>query len=164
MVRHMFESPPSGLTRRQLLVRSGSAYILLAGTLGARARGAEAAPADGIALSATRQATYVAVLGAVAADPGTGLGGAHVAATGDQFAGYYAQATGSFRDYADVTLDQLESEAGFAALDGATARSALREWTAAGPRQGLAASALTLASLTFEEDELRQVGYVLEPA
>lgn len=147
-----------------MLVRSGSAYLLFAGTLAGRARADAGAVADGAALSAGRQATYAAVLGAVAADPGTGLVRACVADTADQFAGYYTQASASFRAYADVTLDELESKASFSALDGAAARAALRDWTAAGARQGLAASALTLASLTFEEDELRQVGYVLEPA
>src|SRR5438874_1336929 len=72
-----------------------------------------------------------------------------------------------------VQLDRVEAEAGgFAALQAPDARDLLLAWSGAGepdgtagdPRRTLAASALTLASLRFEEDELRQVGYTLELA
>ena len=166
-------SPPSsdGVTRRQLLVRSGGAYLVLYGAL-ARAAFAEDA-ADPLALSGARTATIAAVLAAVAADPGTGLAPDVVGFTTEQFGDYYAAAPDWLRGNVDDTLDRVESEAGgFAALQPPDALAVLQSWSNAGapdgltgdPRRTLAASALTLASLRFEEDELRQVGYTLQPA
>ncbi|MEA2310525.1 MAG: hypothetical protein QOE28_493 [Solirubrobacteraceae bacterium] len=165
--------PPDGVTRRQLLVRGGGAYLVVSGAL-ARSALAEDAIADPLALSGARAATMTAVYGAVAADPGTGLATGVVEDTMRQFGDYYAAAPGALRGYVDDTLDRVESEAagGFAGLPPEDARAVLRSWSAAGapdgatgdPHRTLAASALALASFRFEEDELRQVGYTLEPA
>jgi hypothetical protein len=154
-----------------LLVRSGGACLVLAGA------GTFPAVAYGQvpALSAPREATLSTVLGAIAEDPATGLAPSAVEHTVGRFVRFYEAAPPPFKAYADDTLDRVEAgSAGvrFSALSARTAREVLRSWAAAGPadaevpdrHRALAASALSLASLTFEEDELRQVGYVLAPA
>jgi hypothetical protein len=165
-------TPPSdGVTRRQLLVRSGGAYLILYGAL-ARAAFAEDAVADPLALSAARAATMAAVLGAVAAEPGTGLAPDAVPLTSEFFGDYYAAAPEWVRSGVDDTLDRVASEApGIAALQPAEALSLLQGWSTAGapdgqtgdPRCALAADALNLASFRLD-DEPRDVGYTLQPA
>jgi len=67
------------------------------------------------------------------------------------------------REHAGEVLDRLGAAA-FTVLSAADARTALRDWSLPGAEAGLAAAALDLASLTFEEDELRRVGCDLDPA
>jgi hypothetical protein len=157
------------LTRRDLLVRTGGAYLALIAA--GHAAVAHAAVDDAAALSASRQATYAALLAAIALDPGSGLAAAQAPVIADRFREHYLTAREPLRAYADDTLDRIEA-GGFSSLRPEAALETLRAWTAAGapddvapdPRRALAGSGLTLASLTFEEDELRQVGYVLEAA
>jgi hypothetical protein len=157
-----------------MLARSGTAYLVVLGAGFARPAATRAALAEGTGLSTARRATLGAVLAAVAADPGTGVTDVEVAPTLERFVGFYESAALPFRGNADDVLDRLEIEADgarFSALAAEAARDTLRGWSAAAaspapvpePRAALAASALELASVTFEEDELRQVGYVLEP-
>jgi hypothetical protein len=157
-----------------MLARSGAAYLILLGAGFARPAATQAALAEETGLSTLRRATLGAVLAAIAEDPGTGVTDVEVAPTLERFAGFYESASPPFRGHADDVLDRLEIEpegARFSALAAEAARDALRGWSAAAaspaptpdPRAALAASALELAGLTFEEDELRQVGYVLEP-
>ena len=166
-------SPPSsdGVTRRQLLVRSGGAYLVLYGAL-ARAAFAEDAAADPLALSGARAATIAAVLAAVAADPGTGLAPDVVGFTTEQFGDYYAAAPEWVRSDVDAMLDRVAAEApGIADLQPAEALALLQGWSNAGdpggqtgdPRCALAADALSLASFRLD-DEPRDVGYTLQPA
>jgi hypothetical protein len=165
--RWAVSSPSSdGVTRRQLLVRSGGAYLILYGAL-ARAAFAEDAAADTLALSAARAATIAAVLAAVAADPGTGLAPDVVPLTAGWFGDYYAAAPEWVRGAVEDTLDRVEAEApGFAALAPADALALLQGWVDAGTPDGrpaLATGALSLASFRLD-DEPREVGYTLQPA
>jgi hypothetical protein len=163
------------LTRREMLARSGAAYLVVLGAGFAWPAATRAALAEGTGLSGARRATLGAVLAAVAEDPGTGVTNVEVAPTLEWFAGFYEGASPPFREHADDVLDRLEIEpqrAPFSTLAADAARDVLRGWSAAAaepgpvpdPRAALAASALELASLTFDGDDLRQVGYVLEPA
>lgn len=148
-----------GLTRRALLVRGAGACVLLVTSGGAPPRAAAAAPA----LSPERRAVLGALLTAVAVDPATGLAVSVVELTADDFERAYAAAPAPLREHAGEVLDRLGAAA-FTVLSAAEAHAALRDWSLPGADPGLAAAALDLASLSFEEDELRQVGYVLDPA
>ncbi len=163
----------SGVTRRQLLLRGGGAAIFLLAA-GATPTLAQELAADPAALSIARRATALTLLAGIAADPGSSLTPDAVELTADDFAERYAAAPADVRGFADATLDRLEAElpGGFAVLSPAGSLAVLRTWSSAGPPDGtvgdphrtLAASALSLAGLAGGEDELRQVGYTLQPA
>jgi|SRR5215216_4313337 len=161
----------SGVTRRQLLLRGGGVTIVLFAA-GAGPVLAQELAADPATLTAARRATALSLLAGIAADPGSDLTPGAVELVAVDFADGYAAAPADMRAFADATLDRLDSEAGFAALSPDDSLAVLRTWSVAGrpdgttgdPRRTLAASALTLAGLAAGEDELRQVGYTLQPA
>src|SRR4051794_16896459 len=131
-------APPRsrGVTRRQLLVHGGTAYLVLSGGLTGRAL-ANGPIIDPLALSEARSATMSSLLGGVAADPGTGLSPDVVAATTSQFRDFYAAAPDWLRRDVDGTLDRVESEAGgFAPLSPTDALAVLGAWSTAGASDG----------------------------
>jgi hypothetical protein len=160
----------TGVTRRQLLIRGGGATLVLfaAGAGPALAQNL----ADPTALSAARSATVLALLAAIAADPGADLAPDAVELVASDFGEAYAAAPADVRAFADDTLDRVKAEqpGGFAILSPAESLAVLQGWSSAGPADGaagdphrtLAASALALAGLAGGEDESRQVGYTLE--
>jgi hypothetical protein len=143
-----------------MLVVAGATTMALMVDLPA---GGRAAGTAGQPLAPSRSATYAAVLAAVAEDPQ-----ATVVATPERFAAFYAAADDAFRAWAAGAIDAIEAETGsFAGLAPADAHRLLATWQAAGaradPRAAIAADALALAGLHFEEDELRQPGPFLRP-
>ena len=99
--RRTLRGVPGSLTRRQLLIRTGGASVALV-CFGALPGGAVADPA---ALSATRAATFAAILEAINADPGYEL--ADRADRAGRFAEIYRTGGDDFRAYADAVLDDL---------------------------------------------------------
>lgn len=114
------------ISRRDLLKEGGAAAALL--TFGA---GAPAASAAGrAALSARRQAVYVALMRALQGAPDGGLRHADARVAARTFAGWYAGQEPAIRLHADAVLDRLD------ALGLRRARrsglSELRAWSDAG--------------------------------
>jgi hypothetical protein len=135
---------PASLTRRQLLIRTGTASVALA-CLGALPVGATANPA---ALSAARAATYTALLDALNADPAYSIAGRDQLVAG--FANHYA-GDESLRRYADAVLDAIEQmprASAFSTLPAAAAHDELTNWDGS-----LKPDALSLASLAFAQPD-----------
>jgi hypothetical protein len=142
-------------TRRRALQGAGVALLgaALAGTHAATSAAEEPA-----ALDAGRAAALGAVLAALAQGPADGLDAAAYTADFDTF---YADSPVPFRCYADATLDAVAAEAPLMTAAPEDAYALLRSWATEPPRQGIVAAALDLASLSFDEDELKTPGYSL---
>jgi hypothetical protein len=114
------------ISRRDLLKEGSAAAALLA--IGA---GAPAAQAAGrAALSARRQAVYVALMRALQGAPDGGLRHDDAAAAARKFAGWYAGQEPAIRLHADAVLDRLD-ELGLRRA-GRRGLRALRAWSDAG--------------------------------
>lgn len=143
-------------TRRRALQSAGVALLgaALAGQLAATSAAEESAAA----LDVGRAAALAAVLAALARGPATELDAAAYTAGFDVF---YADSPPPFRRYADETLDAIAAEAPFMTVVPEDGYALLRTWATEPPRQGMVAAALDLASLSFDEDELKTPGFSL---
>ena len=114
-------------------------------------------------LDARRAATLLSVVAAVSLGPAVGLGADERALYGDAFVAYYEAADSHFRGFADATLDDVEAAVpgGYSSLSAGDALTELTRWSTVDGRQSLAAGALVLSDMSFEEDESRQAGYAL---
>ena len=142
------------ITRRRMLQGTG-ATLLGMGLLGTAARQASA---DATALDPSRAAALTALLAALANGPAPELDKAGYA---DDFGAYYAEAHAPFRRYVEDGLDELGAEAAFMVAAPDEAAALMQRWAADPGRQPLAARALELGSLTFQEDELKTAGLAL---
>jgi hypothetical protein len=142
-------------TRRRALQGAGVALLgaALAGTHAATSAAEEPA-----ALDAGRAAALGAVLAALGQGPAADLDPA--AYTAD-FGAFYADSPAPFRRYADATLDAVAAEAPLMTVAPEDGYALLRSWATEPRRQGMVAAALDLASLSFDEDELKTPGYSL---
>ena len=141
------------VTRRQLLAIAGGM------SLAAFLHAAPPAKAEDTA-DAARLATLAALLSAVACGPAAGMNDGVVNAYVESYSTYRADADPFFAAYADAALDEIAAT-GIAQLDPPAALAELRTWADDGQNAPHAAAALDLTHLAFEEDEARQVGYVL---
>jgi hypothetical protein len=143
-------------TRRRALQSAGVA--LLGAALAGQHAAASAAEEPTAALDVGRAAALGAVLAALAQGPATDL---DVAAYTTDFDAFYADSPAPFRRYADETLDAIAAEAPFMTMAPEDGYALLRTWATEPPRQGTVAAALDLASLAFDEDELKTPGFSL---
>lgn len=140
------------MTRRQLLAIAGGM------SLAAFVHAAPQAKAEDTA-DAVRLATLATLLSAVACGPAAGMNDGVVNAYVESYSTYRADADPIFGTYADAALDEIAAT-GIAQLDPPAALAEIRAW-ADGQDAPRAAAALELTHLAFEEDDARQVGYVL---
>jgi hypothetical protein len=143
-------------TRRRALQGAGVAL------LGVALAGQHAAPSvaeeSATALDVGRAAALAAVLAALAQGPASDL---DAAAYTVDFEAFYAASPEPFRRYADGTLDAMVAEASFMTVAPEDGYALMRTWATEPPRQGMVAAALDLASLSFDEDELKTPGFSL---
>ena len=144
------------VTRRQLLAIAGGM------SLAALLHTAPQAKAEDTA-DALRLATLATLLSAVACGPAAGMNDGIVDAYVESYATYRADADPFFGTYADAALDEIAAT-GIAQLDPPAALAELRAWADDASNAQRAAAALDLTHLAFEDDEARQVGYVLSVA
>ena len=155
----MFDTAPSRLphgtdvTRRQLLAIAGGM------SLAAFLHAAPQAKAEDTA-DAARLATLATLLSAVACGPVAGMNDGVVNAYVESYSTYRAEADPVFGAYADAALDEIAAT-GIAQLDPPGALAEIRAWADDDQNAPRAAAALDLTHLAFEEDDARQVGYVL---
>lgn len=140
-------------TRRRALQGAGIALVALAWKPAAT-RAAE----ESSALDESRAAVLGVVLAALALGPAADLDATAYTAN---FEAFYADSSAPFRRYADDTLDALGAEAPLMTAAPEDGYALLRDWAAEPPRQGMVSAALDLASLSFEEDEMKTPGYSL---
>ncbi|MDQ3933078.1 MAG: hypothetical protein M3340_00425 [Actinomycetota bacterium] len=153
----------SSFTRRDLVQRGAT----LAGAAGAASifglSGLEKALAAG-GLSAERQATYTALVEAVAAAGGSKVSASNVERTTADFAASYAGTTTEGQRHIDRVLDAVERKIGvpsFSELPKRAGLEQLRAWLGADPqakspagpaRPAIAIAALDLVELMFPRD------------
>jgi hypothetical protein len=142
-------------TRRRAL-QGASVAVLGAAMAGAYADTSAAEAPD--AFDPGRAAALGAVLAALAHGPAAGLEAASYTA---DFGAFYADSDAPFRRYADETLDAVAAETPLMTGAPEDGYALLRGWATEPPRQGMVAAALDLASLSFDEDELKTPGYSL---
>jgi hypothetical protein len=163
----------TGLTRRDLLVRTGAAYLVVVGA-GAGAALGRAAGEPG-ALAPERRATVDALLRGLATDPESGVARDQVDVLTGRVEQWHAQAPADHRAHVDALIDRIREQAAtgdLAALPDEAVLAELRAWAAAGddlalrphPLRELAASAIDVAGLRPDEDESRSVRIVLTAA
>jgi hypothetical protein len=145
------------MTRRQALGMAAGAAL----AAGFAARRVPVAGADALDPAVARAATLAGILAALSVGPAAGRPAGALAAYRDEFWAYHAAADPPFRTWADGALDRVAAAGDLAAMTPEAAYATLQAWAADPARQGVAADALELASLTFVEDELRQPGYAL---
>lgn len=142
------------------MVAGGAGFTVVAGRY---LVSAAAAAAGEQTLDARRAGTLASVLAALSLGPAVGLRAEERTLYGDAFAAHYAAADPHFRSFADATLDDVEAAVpgGYSTLSAGDALAELTRWSTTNGRQPLAACALVLAGMSFEEDDARQVGYAL---
>ncbi len=150
-------------TRRDLVQRGA----ILAGAAGVASvvgmTGIEKALAAGTQLSAQRQATYSALVEAVALSPTAGVSASNLDRSTARFAKYYAEGGEGMRTAVGIVLDTVESGpggAGFAELPKRARLAQLKDWlegdleaeSARGHRwRAIAPQAVELAALPFRQ-------------